>query len=108
MPRKYVHYALLALILLAGLFLRTYRLRQVPPSFFCDEISIAYNAWSVLTTGRDETGTVLPLYFHAFGEYKHPFYPYLTVLAMALGGRDDVIVRIPGVLLGLGLMCVVL
>ena len=57
-------------ILTLATFLRLYRLKDNPAGFFCDEASIGYNAYSILTTGKDEWGQPWPLFFRAFGEYK--------------------------------------
>jgi 4-amino-4-deoxy-L-arabinose transferase-like glycosyltransferase len=48
-----------------------------PPCCFPDEPSTAYNAWLIATTGRDEHGAHLPLYFQAFGEFRSPLQIYL-------------------------------
>ena len=50
-----------------------------PPSLNWDEVSLGYNAFSLLKTGRDEWGTILPLIFRAFGDFKLPAYVYFTV-----------------------------
>lgn len=51
-----------------------------PNSLNWDEVSLGYNAYSLVNTGRDEWGTVLPAIFRAFGDYKLPVYIYLSVL----------------------------
>ncbi|HET7745113.1 MAG TPA: hypothetical protein VFK76_10270, partial [Gaiellaceae bacterium] len=48
-----------------------------PPGFHRDEASIAYNAYSISTSLRDEDGGLLPLFFRSFDDYKSPVYPYL-------------------------------
>ena len=58
-----------------------WRLPQFAPSSLnWDEVSLGYNAYSLLQTGRDEWGVVLPNIFRAFGDYKLPTYIYMTVL----------------------------
>jgi len=38
----------------------------VPPGFNADEAAFGYNAYSLLKTGRDEYGTLLPLSIKSF------------------------------------------
>lgn len=73
-------------------------LSNVPLSVYWDEASIGYNAYSVLLTGADETGEVLPLHFRAFGEFKLPVYVYSTIPFIKLFGLNALAVRIPAVI----------
>lgn len=58
-----------------------WRLPQFAPSSLnWDEVSLGYNAYSLLQTGRDEWGVALPSLFRAFGDYKLPVYVYLTTV----------------------------
>lgn len=90
---------LLVLILIAGV-LRFYKLGQVPVSLYWDEVSIGYNAYSILKTGKDEYGETLPLRFKTFGEYKLPLYVYLTVPAIKVFGLNEFAVRFPSAFFG--------
>ena len=60
----------LIVIIFLAIILRVVLLNEVPNGFYSDEASIGYNAYSILKTGKDEHGMLLPLYFKAFGEYK--------------------------------------
>ena len=101
MRNKLLQYSLLIIIVLLGLFLRIYNLDRVPTGFFCDEASIGYNAYTILTKGADEYGTHLPLFFRAFGEYKNPIEIYSTVPFIALGGLNEWSTRITEVIYGI-------
>lgn len=90
---------LIALTLLA-LVLRVWRLESVPPGLGADEVSIGYNALSILKTGRDEYGAILPLAFRAYGEYKRPVYIYAAVPSIAAFGATPLGVRLPGAIAG--------
>ena len=90
----------LFLILLLALSLRVFQVGE-KPTFISDEASIGYNAYSVLKTGRDEWGKLLPLSFKGFGEYKLPVYIYSAVPSIALFGLSETAVRLPSVLAGL-------
>lgn len=93
---------LFCLILLLAVFLRIYKLDQYPPSLNWDEVSIGYNAYSILKTGRDEWGQLLPLSFRAYGDYKLPGYVYLDVPFIANFGLNEWGVRLPSALAGIG------
>ncbi len=64
-----------------------------PPSFNADEAAFGYNAFSLLKTGRDEYGTVLPLRLKSFGDYKMPLYSYLSVPFIAVMGLSEASAR---------------
>jgi hypothetical protein len=54
----------LLLLLTVAAGLRMVGLGSNPPGFFCDESVLATNARSIGLTGRDLSGTLLPLYCH--------------------------------------------
>lgn len=89
----------LILILLLTFGIRIWNVGNLP-TFISDEASIGYNAWSILKTGKDEWGKFLPLNFKAFGEYKLPFYIYLTVPFVAFFGLNEFSTRLPSVIFG--------
>lgn len=88
-------------ILLLAIFLRLYGLGSVPVGPDWDEAAIGYNAYSLLTTGKDEFGKTLPLVFRSFNDYKPPLYIYLTVPAIALFGLNTWAVRLPSAIAGI-------
>lgn len=90
----------LILILLVGIFLRFYLIDKNPPGLYIDEASIGNNAHRILTTGHDEHGVQMPLFFKAFGEYKLPVYIYLTVVSFFLFGVNEIALRFPSVMFG--------
>lgn len=80
-------YATLALITVAGFALRVYRLPDSPPGLHRDEVVSLVDAWSLLHTGRDHLGHLLPLAsFEAYGDWISPLLTYLEVPAVALLG----------------------
>lgn len=91
---------MLALILVLALFLRFYKLTEVPPSLNWDEVSIGYNAYSILKTGRDEWGEFLPLHFKSFGEYKLPVQIYASIPGIYFFGLNELGLRITPVIYG--------
>ena len=94
-------FLILAIIVGLALFLRLYKVTQIPPSLSWDEVSIGYNAYSILKTGRDEHGRFMPLdAFVAYGDYKPVLPVYLTVPFVALFGLNELAVRLPSVIAG--------
>lgn len=91
---------LLILIVALALFLRVIALSQNPPSLNWDEVSLGYNAYSILHTGKDEWGEALPLIFRAYGDYKLPGYIYTLVPFIRLFELNEFSVRLPSVLAG--------
>ncbi|HSP97696.1 MAG TPA: glycosyltransferase family 39 protein [Candidatus Dormibacteraeota bacterium] len=90
------------LVLAAGAAaIRIIGLRDLPPGLFCDEAGLGYNAWSLLHTGRDETGTSWPLYVWSFGvSYKNPIFIYSAMLPVGLFGLSEFSVRLTSALFG--------
>ncbi len=89
------------LIVLLAFFLRIVNVGNIPPSLSWDEVSIGYNAYSILKTGYDEHHRFLPLdAFAAYGDYKPPLAIYLTVPSIALLGLNEFSVRLPSVVAG--------
>jgi len=80
-------------IFVLGFFLRFYHLGSNPPGLYVDEAALGYNAYSILETGRDEYGKILPLFFRSFADYKMPLYIYLSVLPIKLLGLNTFSVR---------------
>lgn len=91
---------LLALIIVVTFFLRFYKVTSIPPSLNWDETSIAYNAYSILKTGKDEWGQVMPLHFKSFGEYKLPAQIYASIPGILFFGLNELGVRITPVVYG--------
>ncbi len=92
-----------ALFLVVGIAfgLRFYHMWDNPPALSWDEVSIGYNAYSILKTGRDEHGKFLPHdAFVSYGDYKPPLAIYLTVPGVAIFGLNEFAVRLPSVLFG--------
>lgn len=83
-----------------GLLVRIWGLTTAPNGLSVNEASIGYNAYSLLKTGKDETGTLLPLKFESLGDYKLPLSVYLTIPTIGILGLNEWGVRILGVIVG--------
>jgi 4-amino-4-deoxy-L-arabinose transferase-like glycosyltransferase len=97
---RYKEIILLTLIIILALFLRIYKLGEIPLGMNSDETAIGYNAYSILQTGKDEYEAKMPLYFRSFDDYKLPVYIYMTVLSEKVFGVNAFAVRFGSMLFG--------
>lgn len=90
-------------IILAGSFLRLYRLDKYPLGVHQDELSDIYDGWSIATTGADRFGDSYPGVVRAFGErdYRPALVPWLTAATQKFTGFSIVYGRLPGAILGI-------
>src|SRR3990167_10302680 len=91
---------ILIFIIVLAFFLRFYKLDSNPPGLYWDEAVLGYDAYSILKTGRDHHGTILPLFFESFGDWKLPVYHYLLIPSVAIFGLNEFAVRFPSAFLG--------
>lgn len=94
-------FCILLIILLIALFLRFYRLNSIPPGAYIDEASYGYNAYSMLLTGRDEWGQVLPIFLRSFGTYPAPLYTYMLIPLVKFLDLSIFSVRLPVAIQGM-------
>lgn len=91
---------LLVSVLLLSAILRLYKIDKNPVSLFGDEIDVGYQAYSILETGRDYSGNLLPLHFRSLAEWRTPLYIYSAVPTVALFGISPLGVRVPAAVFG--------
>lgn len=101
MKKHLLELILLIGIILAGAYLRLDRITSIPPSLSHDETAIAYNAYSILMTGKDEYGVPFPLLFRSFDDYKLPGMVYTTVPWVKLFGLTEWAARMPSAMFGI-------
>lgn len=94
------HFFLLIIVVLAAFF-RLYNLSLVPPGPSLDEVSIGYNAYSILKTGNDEYGVRMPLLLRAYDDYRPAIYVYLVIPFVRMFGLNILAVRLPSVILSI-------
>lgn len=88
-------------IIALAVFLRTYRLSEIPHGFYVEEMTNAYIGRYILLHGRDIYGNMLPLvYFNKFGDYAPVLPLYLSGAATFLFGVTEFAARIPIALIG--------
>lgn len=98
--KKSVIFILFLIIILASI-LRFWQLGNTPVSPDWDEVSLGYNAYSILHTGRDEYGKFLPMVFRSYDDYKPGLYVYLIIPFIKLFGLSVPITRLPSAVLGI-------
>lgn len=92
---------ILIAIIAVGIFIRFYKLGEVPKGFYIDEASIGYNAYSILKTGKDEFGKSFPVMFRSFSTFQSPIYTYITVPFVYFLGITPFSVRLPSAIFGM-------
>ncbi|MFA5828028.1 MAG: hypothetical protein WC841_01515 [Candidatus Shapirobacteria bacterium] len=90
----------MSIILLAAAFVRFVGLDKSPASLGYDEAALGYNAYSLLKTGKDEYGNLLPLSLRSFNDFKPALYSYLTIPFIYFGELNDSAVRMVSAVVG--------
>lgn len=96
---KLRHLVLLAAIVVLALILRCYSLGVVPNGFHRDEVFLGYNAYSILTTGKDINGNFLPTHLASF-LYTPAGYSYFSVPFIKAFGLSEFSVRFASAIFG--------
>jgi len=93
MLKKYLTPILLIIISLLSVTLFLYKMNVSPPALNADEAANAYDAYSILKTGKDQYGNFMPLRFKSFGDYKLPLLTYLAVPFIKIFGLTEAGIR---------------
>lgn len=99
MKRKTIF--LLFAIVILGFILRVYKISSLP--LYGDELTITYDSYSLLKTGKDQTGQAFPLTFK-MGAGRPPGYVYFSIPFVAVFGPSVWSVRGLSVVSGLGII----
>lgn len=98
--KKYLEYIILFVIFAGAVFLRVYKLDQIPPSLNWDEVAAGYNAYTIANWGVDEWGYKFPLVFQSFYDDKHPVHIYIAAAFIKVFGLSDFVTRLPSAVFG--------
>lgn len=93
MIKKYLTLILLIIISLLSVTLFLYKINVSPPALNADEATNAYDAYSILKTGKDQYGNFMPLRFKSFGDYKLPLLTYLAIPFIKIFGLTETGIR---------------
>jgi hypothetical protein len=92
---------ILIVILALGFFIRVYRITSLP--LYGDELTMVYDTFSILKTGKDSTGQVFPLTFK-MGAGRPGGYIYASVPFVYLFGPTELGIRSLSLLSSLGII----
>lgn len=90
-------------ILIIGFFFRIYHIKSNPPELYHDEIINYVSAKSIIETGKDLEGNLLP-FFSDRVEFRPPLYGYISYISARIFGEGIFAIRFPAVIFGLGTM----
>ena len=92
---------LFTIILLIGIFARTWEFASLPPGLNPDEASIGVEAYYLYKFGMDRYGMTFPVHLISWGSGQNAFYAYLLMPFVALKGINAFSVRLPMMLAGI-------
>ena len=98
--KKYKYPVALSFLFLCAVFLRAYKLTQIPDVIELDEAGMGYNAWCLAHYGTDRYLNVHPFYAQNFEGGQSPLYTYLLVLLIRTLGLGNVSLSMLPVMLG--------
>lgn len=96
---KFIFVFLICTISFLSIILRIYSIENTLP-LDVDEYGIAYEAFSISTTGLDSWGNKYPIFFRSFGDYKLPFDIYFSALLFNIFEPSQLWLRFPAVIFG--------
>ena len=97
--KKNIKIWLILVILLASI-LRFWQIDKYPAGFNADEAAYAYNAYSLIQTGKDEFGHSWPVHLESFADYKPAGTAYLMIPFIKFFGLNETAARLPSLLAG--------
>lgn len=96
---RHTYYICLFFIFFAALFLRAYRLSEIPDIVHIDETGLGRNAWCLANYGVDRYFNEMPVYPQNFNDGQSPLATYLVVLLIKTVGKGSLslsLLRLPG------------
>ncbi|QQG40348.1 MAG: glycosyltransferase family 39 protein [Candidatus Levyibacteriota bacterium] len=81
--------------------LRLWQLGNIPPSPDWDEAALAYSAYSIMQTGKDEYGISFPIILRSFDDYKPALYSYIAIPFIKIFGLNVIAIRLPSAVFGI-------
>ncbi len=103
LSRLMAKYRFLLLILFLASYLRIVDINSNPKAMYGDSLTLVYDAYSILKTGKDQTGQFLPLFF-SMGGGRPAGYIYATIPFVALFGPTAAAARAVSILSGIGIV----
>ena len=98
--KEKIFVALVVLMLIIGILVRTIGIDQKPNALMVDEASAGYEAFSILNYGMDRNGNTLPVFLVAWGSGQNALLSYLIIPFIKLIGLSTLAIRLPMAILG--------
>lgn len=92
---------LFTIILIIGIFARTWEFASLPPGLNVDEASSGVEAYYLYKFGMDRHGMTYPVHLVSWGSGQNALYAYLLIPFVALKGINAFAVRLPMMLAGI-------
>ncbi|NMD00091.1 MAG: phospholipid carrier-dependent glycosyltransferase, partial [Bacteroidales bacterium] len=92
-------YWFIVVVFVIATLLRFWKL-DTYPALNADEASNAYDAYSLIQTGKDQHGNSWPINFQSFNDYKPGLYVYLDIPFVKFMGLTPLAARMPGAIAG--------
>lgn len=84
---------LFLVIFLLGIFLRVFKFGEIPAGLNQDEVSAAYEAISLSSSGLDRWGNQFPAYFISWGSGQNALLSYLDIPIFLIAGVSNLTIR---------------
>jgi 4-amino-4-deoxy-L-arabinose transferase-like glycosyltransferase len=99
MSRYYV--LLLVVVLALGAWLRIYDLSNVPTGQYAEELDLYNSVYSIVTTGHDVDGTLMPYLYQRNVRRNAPLYAIVGYGSTLVFGKNAFGLRLPAALFGI-------
>ncbi len=100
--KNHHYYLMMGLLLIVAIFLRLYKLGQIPFALYIDELAMMVDAKSLSLTGVDMHGKAFwQSMFLSYGDYKLPVYLWLATLSFKLFRISEFYLRLPSAVIGI-------
>ena len=91
-------------IIFLAIFLRFYKIAQIPAGFFFDEVTVGVNSYFLSNSLRDEFGNFLPDFIRVGEDYRHISIFYITAFFAKIFGLSVFAVRAATATFGVGIV----
>ncbi len=91
---------IIAIVIIIGIFVRTYKIDKYPNALNVDEASAGYEAFSIMNYGIDRNGKFMPVFLVAWGSGQNALLTYLIIPFIAIFGLTTFAIRLPMAIIG--------
>jgi 4-amino-4-deoxy-L-arabinose transferase-like glycosyltransferase len=88
-------------VIVLSILLRFWQLADIPEGFHVDEAYLGYNAYSLMKTGRDDSGAFMPLISRGLNDYGGAVGSYVAIPFIYAFGLNEWSVRAPTAVSGI-------